>query len=406
MSRSQDNERGREQKTATSDQYRAPQHGTTSKHGAAQGTAPLGSLPAGKPAVGFVDGAAIRAHTGNILHQDDMPDEASTNEPVGKSIDRPTRKKRSTQLMRVKRMLPASVARRLQKNLTATATGRALARLEPFAQASTYREMVRQWQMRSRSDRVDPYGLDPVFAERWRPLMAYLYRNYWHVETSGVRHIPDHGRAIVVANHGGYLPYDCLMLMYAIRYDHPAHRTARPLVENSVFYMPFVGPALNRLGGVRACQENAERLLSEEQVTIAFPEGDKGSNKPYRERYQLQRFGRGGFVKLALRTKAPIIPAAVLGAEEASPLLTKIKLGSSLPSLPITPTFPLLGPLGLLPLPSRWYIRFAPPIDLGEHGPEAVADGVLVQRVNEQARTQVQKMLDELRSLRDEKSGK
>jgi 1-acyl-sn-glycerol-3-phosphate acyltransferase len=161
---------------------------------------------------------------------------------------------------------------------------------------------------------------------------------------------------------------------------------------------------LNRIGCVRACQENAERLLQQDRVVAVFPEGIQGIGKLYQNRYQLQRFGRGGFIKLALKNRTPIIPTAVVGAEEIHPMLTKVTwlakyLG--IPFVPVTPTFPWLGPLGLVPLPSKWIIRFGEPIDLSaDHEPEAHQDRLLVSRLTEQVRSRIQGMVDEILAAR------
>jgi 1-acyl-sn-glycerol-3-phosphate acyltransferase len=185
-----------------------------------------------------------------------------------------------------------------------------------------------------------------------------------------------------------------------VRRESEAHREVRPLVEDFVFHFPYLGTFMNRIGGVRACQENAERLLEDDQVVAVFPEGIKGIGKLYKERYRLQRFGRGGFIKLALRTGAPIVPVAIMGAEEIHPMMAKVTwLARSFgaPYLPITPTFPLLGPLGLLPLPTKWTIRFGPPQTMADrHGAEAAADRLLVHRLSEGVRGSIQEMLDDL----------
>jgi 1-acyl-sn-glycerol-3-phosphate acyltransferase len=170
-------------------------------------------------------------------------------------------------------------------------------------------------------------------------------------------------------------------------------------VEDFVFHFPFLGVALNRIGCVRACQENAERLLHNEQLVAVFPEGIKGIGKLYRHRYQLQRFGRGGFIRLAIKTNTPIIPTAVIGAEEVHPMLTKITWLAKymgIPYIPITPTFPWFGPLGALPLPTKWTIRFGEPLDFaGLYGTDADHDRILVSRLSEQVRSNIQSMVDE-----------
>jgi 1-acyl-sn-glycerol-3-phosphate acyltransferase len=262
----------------------------------------------------------------------------------------------------------------------------------------------RRFAMRNRSAQVDDFGRDPVYAARLETLLDFLYVRYFRVETSGIEHVPSRGRALLVANHSGMLPYDGTMMMHAVHREHPARRDVRPLFEDFVFHFPYLGTFINRLGGVRASQSNAERLLNRDEVIAVFPEGLKGVSKLYRQRYQLQRFGRGGFIKLALRTRAPVVPVAILGAEEAHPMLAKITWPSGavdLPYLPVTPTFPLLGPLGLLPLPSKWYIRFGEPIDLpGEYGPEAAADRILVNKLADTVRSRIQTMVDGLRTQR------
>ncbi len=263
-----------------------------------------------------------------------------------------------------------------------------------------YRELA----MQGRSDVVDAFGRDPRYAARVDPLLEFLYTRYFRVAAQGLEHIPESGRAIIVANHSGTLPYDGAMLMYAVRRDSAAHRDVRPLVEDFVFHFPYLGTFMNRIGGVRACQENAERLLADDQLVAVFPEGIKGIGKLYKERYRLQRFGRGGFIKLALRTGAPIIPAAIVGAEEIHPMVGKVTfLAKSLgvPYLPVTPTFPFLGPLGLLPLPTKWTLRFGKPIDYAtQYGDAAAEDRILVNKLGETVRSSIQEMIDEALSQR------
>ena len=258
-----------------------------------------------------------------------------------------------------------------------------------------YRDLA----MRDRSDVVDEFGRDPLYASRVDPFLEFLYARWFRCQVEGTEHIPDSGRALIVANHSGTLPYDGAMLMYAVRRDSAALRELRPLVEDFVFHFPYLGTFINRIGGVRACQENAERLLGQDQLVAVFPEGLKGIGKLYRERYRLQRFGRGGFIKLALRTGSPIVPAAIVGAEEIHPMLGRITwLARSIgiPYVPITPTFPLLGPLGLLPLPSKWTLRFGAPLDLaGRYGPSAADDRILVNKLAETVRSSIQEMIDE-----------
>jgi 1-acyl-sn-glycerol-3-phosphate acyltransferase len=174
-------------------------------------------------------------------------------------------------------------------------------------------------------------------------------------------------------------------------------RDAWPLIEDFIYHFPFAGPLLARAGAVRASAHNAERLLSYEQAIVVFPEGAKGLGKYYRDRYRLQRFARGGFVALALRTRAPLVPVAVIGSEEIHPVIAKWQWVArllNLPYFPVTPTFPWLGFLGLVPLPTKWRIIFGAPIDLAsEYGAGAHEDDLLVNRLKEQIRERIQRML-------------
>ena len=259
---------------------------------------------------------------------------------------------------------------------------------------------MRKWGrlgMRNRSEEVDDFGKDPVYEKKVEPFFDFLYERYFRVECEGIDGIPADGRCLLVANHSGTLPYDGMMIKTAVKREHPQHRDVRWLAEDFLFHFPFLGSFSNRIGAVRACQENAERLLQQESLTAVFPEGVKGIGKLFRKRYQLQRFGRGGFIKLALRTGTPIIPVAVVGAEETNPMLLRIDYLShmmGIPYIPVTPTFPLLGPLGLLPLPTKWKILFGSIVRWNEYGPEAADDEMLVGRLAEQVRGEIQSMLD------------
>lgn len=243
------------------------------------------------------------------------------------------------------------------------------------------------------SQQTDDYGRDLQFVDAVRPIADWLYTDYWRVQTTGVQHIPDTGRALIVANHSGTLPFDGAMLNLAVRRNHKHQRFTRFLVEDFVFHSPFLGVTMNRLGGVRACPENANRLLSQDEIIAVFPEGVKGLGKLYDERYQLTRFGRGGFVRVAAENDTPIIPCAIVGAEEIYPILWKSDMlakSFNVPYLPVTPTFPLLGPLGLIPLPSQWVIAFGKPI----HIPKSVLnDPLKIHEWSLSVRDVIQRML-------------
>jgi 1-acyl-sn-glycerol-3-phosphate acyltransferase len=246
------------------------------------------------------------------------------------------------------------------------------------------------------SDEVDDYGCDRSLEIAIKPLFDFLYYKYFRVVTKGIENLPREGRALLVANHSGVLPYDAAMIKIAIFNEHPARRELRFLVDDFVFHFPFLGILMNRIGGVRACPENALRLLGSEELVSVFPEGIKGISKPYSERYRLQRFGRGGVIRLALQSKAPIIPVAVVGAEEIHPLIYKSHVLArplGLPFIPFTPTFPFLGPLGMVPLPTKWTIVFGKPIPFDHYSEEDVNDGILINRETERLRETIQEMI-------------
>ncbi|HEX6276123.1 MAG TPA: 1-acyl-sn-glycerol-3-phosphate acyltransferase [Polyangiaceae bacterium] len=276
---------------------------------------------------------------------------------------------------------------------------------EDLSQSPYFEKQWGREARRNRAEEVDDFGLDPAFEERIRPVSEFLLRRYFRTKIEGINNVPANGRCLLVSNHSGTLPLDGLMLRTALRLEHPSARELRWLAEDFLFYLPFAGVFMNRVGAVRACQENAERLLEKELIVAAFPEGVQGIKKLFRERYRLQRFGRGGYIRLALRMQAPLVPCAIVGAEETNPLLYRVEYLASLvglPYIPVTPTFPLLGPLGLLPAPSRWRIRFGEPISLDGHGPEAADDHVLVGRLSDRVRATIQGMLES--GVRDRRS--
>jgi 1-acyl-sn-glycerol-3-phosphate acyltransferase len=240
----------------------------------------------------------------------------------------------------------------------------------------------------------DEWGFDEGFAEALYPLFEFLYDAWWRVDADGVRHVPAHGPGLIVANHAGALfPFDATMMTVAIMKRHPLPRWPRFMVLDWAFQLPFLSSFMRRGGGIPASPHNATRLLRENELVMAFPEGVKGPGKPFADRYRLQRFGRGGFVEIALRTGAPIIPTAVVGSEEIYPKIGESRTLARMvgaPFMPITPTFPWLGPLGLIPLPSRWRIEFCEPIDVSMHPPEAADDRRLVFDISEQVRETIQ----------------
>jgi 1-acyl-sn-glycerol-3-phosphate acyltransferase len=247
---------------------------------------------------------------------------------------------------------------------------------------------------------TDEFGFDPDLTDHaLLPLLRPLFSKYFRVDAHGLENVPGDRGALVVANHSGTLPVDALMTIVALHDEHPARRRLRLLGADLVFEMPFVGSMARKMGTTLACNEDAERLLTEGDLVGVFPEGFKGIGKPFRERYTLQRFGRGGFVTAALRTGAPIIPCAIVGAEEIYPMIGNAKTAArlfGLPYFPITPTFPLLGPLGLVPLPSKWLIAFGEPIETESYGPGAAEDPMLVFNLTDQVRETIQQAIYQL----------
>jgi len=212
----------------------------------------------------------------------------------------------------------------------------------------------------------DGFGLDLRFRERVLPLFRFLHERYWRVEVLGAHNIPDAGAALLVANHSGAIPFDGAMIVTAVRLADPPGRPVRFLYDRFVDNMPGVGSFYRRVGGAPASYANTARLVANGQVVLTFPEGIAGVAKPFRDRYRLRPFS-SSFIRLSLNHRVPIIPVAVVGAEEAYPLLARLEDAGKLlgvPYIPVTPLFPLLGVAGALPLPSKWLIRFGKPIEL------------------------------------------
>ncbi|CAM5494079.1 lysophospholipid acyltransferase family protein [Streptomyces abikoensis] len=254
---------------------------------------------------------------------------------------------------------------------------------------------------------VDEFGYDAELTDQ--VLMSALrpfYEKYFRVEVKGIENIPDKGAALVVANHSGTLPVDGLMLQVAVHDHHPADRHIRMLAADLVFMLPGVNEISRKLGHTLACAEDAQQLLERGEVVGVMPEGFKGIGKPFSERYKLQRFGRGGFVSTALRAGAPIVPCSIVGAEEIYPMLGNARTVARLlgiPYFPLTPSWPWLGPLGLVPLPTKWTIQFGEPIPTDGYPAEAADDPMLMFNLTDQVRETIQhtlyKLLVERRSV-------
>jgi len=245
---------------------------------------------------------------------------------------------------------------------------------------------------------VDEFGFDPELTDQvmlpaFRPLLDHWFR----AEVIGIHNVPPEGGALLVANHaGGLWALDAVMCGLAVHDRHPAHRHLRLLGADLVFTTPVLGELARKGGSTVACNADAERLLGSGELVGVFPEGFKGIGKPFSERYKLQRFGRGGFVTAALKAGVPIIPVSIVGSEEIHPVLGNARLLArmlNLPYFPITPTFPWLGPLGLVPLPSKWYLEFGEPIPTDDYGADAVDDPMLVFELTDRVRETIQSTL-------------
>jgi 1-acyl-sn-glycerol-3-phosphate acyltransferase len=251
---------------------------------------------------------------------------------------------------------------------------------------------------------IDDFGFDADLTDNLLlPLLRPLYRSWFRVETSGLHHVPAEGGALIVANHSGTIPLDALMTSVALHDDHPAQRHLRLLGADVLFRLPVVGQLSRKHGSTLACNADAERLLAAGELVGVWPEGFKGIGKPFADRYKLQRFGRGGFVSAALRTGTPIVPCSIVGAEETYPKigdLAPLARLLGLPYFPVTPTFPLLGPLGAVPLPSKWLIEFGEPVPTAELGPDAADDPMLVFNLADQVRETIQHTLYRLLARR------
>lgn len=244
---------------------------------------------------------------------------------------------------------------------------------------------------------IDVFGFDQHLTEQViLPLARPLYRSYFRVRTTGLEHVPDVGGALLVANHAGALPFDAIMTKVALLDDHPAHRNLRELAADLALRLPVIGELARKTGNTLAHDDDAVRLLTSGELVGVWPEGYKGIGKPFRERYKLARFGRGGYVRVALRASVPIIPVAIIGSEETYPIIGNVRWIArllNLPYFPITAQFPLFGPLGLLPLPSRWLIEFGRPIAVADYPPDAADDPMLVLELSDHVRDTVQHML-------------
>jgi len=241
---------------------------------------------------------------------------------------------------------------------------------------------------------VDDFGFDAEWTESFLSVFKVLYRDFWRVETTGIENVPATGRALLVANHAGVLPWDGTMIKTAMFAEHPHPRHVRALVASLFMGMPMLSWFLRRTGQTVGHPDDTRRLLERDELVLVFPEGVKGTGKPFKDRYRLRRFGRGGFVSTAIRAGSPIIPVSVVGSEEIYPMIADFAPMArlfGLPYFPITPMWPWLGPLGMIPLPSKWRIQFHPPVHTEAHPPSAADDNHLVMTISDEVRNAIQK---------------
>ncbi len=302
--------------------------------------------------------------------------------------------------------LPKAV-RRLQRNAPSYAmqglvelsarlrqvTGREVIDLNRVMELVQFAYQQRELAGRGANYAVDDFGFDPQWTESFLAVFKVLYRDYWRVETTGIEHVPAIGRALLVSNHAGVLPWDGTMIKTAMFVEHSQPRHVRALVASLFMGMPMLSWFLRRTGQTVGHPDDTRRLLERDELVLVFPEGVKGTGKPFKDRYRLRRFGRGGFVATAIRAGAPIIPVSVVGSEEIYPMisdLAPVARAFGLPYLPLTPFWPWLGPLGLIPLPSKWRIQFHPPVHVETHPPDAADDRNLVMAIADEVRDTIQ----------------
>ena len=336
-----------------------------------------------------------------------------SRDPAAVYTDPPRARRRRSQTAKVVKPAPAPLlrvprpVRRLQRQAPMYAL-QGLSALSTRLRDLTGREVIdmgrvmeliqfayRQQQLAKRGSNyaVDNFGFDPEWTESLLPIFKAIYHDYWRIETTGIEHVPASGRALLVANHAGVLPWDGTMIKTAVFVEHPHPRHVRALVASLFMGMPMLSWFLRRTGQTIGHPDDTRRLLEQDQLVLVFPEGVRGTGKGYADRYRLRRFGRGGFVSTAIRSGAPIVPVSVVGSEEIYPMIGDAgplaKL-FGLPYFPITPFWPWLGPLGMIPLPSKWRIQFHPPVHVEVHPPDAGDDQNLVMALSDQVRDTIQ----------------
>ena len=310
-----------------------------------------------------------------------------------------------TPIRRLQRQAPTIALRALGELSTRLRdiTGRDVIDLNRLMEVAQFVYQQRELARRGPNFMVDDFGFDPAWTESLLIAFKALYRDYWRVETTGVEHVPSSGRALLVANHAGVLPWDGTMIKTAVFTEHSRPRHVRALVASQFMGMPALSWFLRRTGQAVGHPDDTRRLLERDELVLVFPEGTRGTGKGFKDRYRLRRFGRGGFVSTAIRAQAPIIPISVVGSEEIYPMLADLGPVArlfGLPYFPVTPFWPWLGPLGLIPLPSKWRIQFHSPIEVSHLDPKDADDQHLVMAMADDVRDIIQRGLYENLKLR------
>ena len=241
----------------------------------------------------------------------------------------------------------------------------------------------------------DEFGLDERYIRRYeRTLFRFLHDLWWRIEVRGLEHVPRRGRAVLTGVHRGFMPWDGVMALVAVR--RATGRTPRFLVHPALVKPPFLANYMTKLGGILACRANADRVLGGDGLLGMFPEGIHGAFTMYRRAYRLGKFGRDEYVRMALRNRAPIVPFVTVGSAEIFPILGRldwrwVRRATDWPFLPLAPNFPFPG----LPLPSKWHTRFLEPLPVHErHGPEAADDRAVVAEISREVRARMQAAID------------
>jgi len=299
------------------------------------------------------------------------------------------------QVRRLQRQAPvyalqglAELSARLQQ-----LTGRNVIDLNRIMGVIQFIHQQRELARRGPNYMVDDFGFDPQWTESFLSVFMVLYRDYWRIETTGVENVPAIGRALLVSNHAGVLPWDGTMIKTAVFAEHSHPRHVRALVASQFMSMPVMSWFLRRTGQAVGHPDDTRRLLERDELVLVFPEGVRGTGKSFNDRYRLRRFGRGGFVTTAIRSRAPIVPVSVVGSEEIYPMvadLAPVAKFLGLPYFPVTPFWPWFGPLGMIPLPSKWRIQFHAPIHVEDNPPEAADDQNLVMALSDDVRNVIQ----------------